>query len=205
MDSIDKRHFETVAIHAGQEPDASTGALVTPVYQTATFQQDGIGLNRGYEYSRTGNPTRTALERTLAAIEMGSHALAFVSGMAAVDTVLRLLQPGDHVVAGNDVYGGTYRLLERVHGRQGLSVSWVDTTDAAGVAGAIREKTRLIWLETPSNPRLRLSDVEAVLVVEDNLLRLSVGLEHRDDLIADLSQALEGVVTSEGVLGVAAG
>src|SRR3970282_740208 len=106
-------HFETLAIHAGQEPDPTTGAVMTPIYQTSTYAQDGVGKPRGYEYSRTGNPTRTALEACLAALEEGKHGLAFASGMAATDAIIRLLSPGDHVLAGNDVYGGTFRLFDK--------------------------------------------------------------------------------------------
>jgi cystathionine beta-lyase/cystathionine gamma-synthase len=154
--------FETLAIHAGQEADPTTGAVMTPIYQTATYIQDGVGEHRGYEYSRTGNPTRTALESCLAALEGAEHCLAFASGMAATDAVLRLLAPGDHVVAGNDVYGGTYRLFERVLRPYGLVFTYVDVTDAGGVAAALRPETRLVWLETPTNPLLNLCDLGAV-------------------------------------------
>ncbi|OGO50017.1 MAG: cystathionine gamma-synthase [Chloroflexi bacterium RBG_16_64_43] len=154
--------FETQAIHAGQDPDSATGAVMTPIYQTSTFAQQGVGRHRGYEYARTGNPTRTALEACLAALEGGAHGLAFASGMAATDTVLRLLAPGDHVVAGRDVYGGTYRLFERVLKGYGLEFSYVDTTQLSDVESALRPNTRLVWLETPSNPLLRISDLRAV-------------------------------------------
>jgi cystathionine gamma-synthase len=155
-------HFETRAIHAGQPPDRETGAIVTPIYQTATFAQDAVGAPRGYEYSRTGNPTRAALESCLASLEEGTHGLAFASGMAATDTVARLLAPGDHVLMGDDVYGGTYRLFRRVWEGFGISFSVVDMADLAAVSGALRANTRLVWLETPTNPLLRLADIEAV-------------------------------------------
>ena len=154
--------FETQAIHAGQDPDPATGAVMTPIYQTSTFAQQGVGRHRGYEYARTGNPTRTALEACLAALEGGAHGLAFASGMAATDTVLRLLAPGDHVVAGRDVYGGTYRLFERVLKAYGLQFSYADTAQLAEIESALRPNTRLVWLETPSNPLLRISDLRAV-------------------------------------------
>lgn len=154
--------FETLAIHAGQEPDRLTGAVTVPVYQTSTFQQDGIGRPRGYEYSRTGNPTRTALETALAAVEGGAGAAAFASGVAATAAVLHLLQPGDHVVAGDDLYGGTYRLFERYFRPWGLAFDYVRATDPEAYRAAMRPSTRLIWVETPTNPLLRLVDIEAV-------------------------------------------
>jgi cystathionine beta-lyase/cystathionine gamma-synthase len=155
--------FETECIHAGQSPDPTTGAVMTPIYQTATYVQDSVGRPRGYEYSRTGNPTRTALEACLAALEKGEFGLAFSSGMAATDTVLRLLDPGDHVLAGNDVYGGTFRLFERVLRIYGLDFTYVDTTDLDQVKAALLPNTRLIWLETPSNPMLRVSDISSIV------------------------------------------
>src|SRR4030065_441443 len=147
--------FETLAIHAGQEPDPLTGAVMTPIYQTSTYVQDGVGKARhGYEYSRTKNPTRLALENCLAALEGTEFGLAFASGMAATDAVLRLIDGGGHVVAGNDVYGGTFRLFDRVLRRYGLRFDFLDTTDPESVATAITPKTRLVWLETPTNPLL---------------------------------------------------
>jgi cystathionine beta-lyase/cystathionine gamma-synthase len=160
-------HFETAAIHAGQEPDPTTGAVMTPIYQTSTYAQDGVGRHRGYEYSRTGNPTRAALEACLAALEAGEWGLAFASGMAATDTVLRLLSPGDHVVAGNDVYGGTYRLFERVLRPYGLDFTYVDASDLGQVAAALRPTTRLVWLETPTNPLLGIADIAGVAALLD--------------------------------------
>jgi len=155
--------FESLCIHAGVEPDPQTGAVMTPIYQTSTYVQDGVGKPRGgYEYSRTKNPTRAALEAALAALEGASYGLAFASGMAAIDTVLRLLNPGDHVIAGNDVYGGTFRLFDKVLRRYGLTFTFVDTTDPDQVAAALRAETRMIWLETPSNPLLRVTDIAAL-------------------------------------------
>jgi cystathionine beta-lyase/cystathionine gamma-synthase len=154
--------LETRAVHAGQEPDPQTGAVIVPIYQTSTYAQDGVGQPRGYEYSRTGNPTRTALETALAALERGKYALAFASGMAAIDTVARLLEPGDHILAGDDLYGGTYRLFRRVWEQFGVRSSLVDMTDLATVAAAVTPRTRLVWIETPTNPWLRLVDIAAV-------------------------------------------
>ena len=154
--------FETLAIHAGQQPDPSTGAVMTPIYQTSTYAQQGVGRHQGYEYSRTGNPTRTALEACLAELEGGGFGLAFASGMAATDAVLRLLSPGDHVLAGDDVYGGTFRLFDKEFRRYGLEFTYVDTTDLREVAAALRPTTRLVWLETPSNPLLNVTDVRGV-------------------------------------------
>ncbi len=169
-------HLETLAIHAGQAPDPTTGAIMTPIYQTSTFVQSAPAEHKGYEYSRSGNPTRTALEDCIAALEKGRFGLAFASGLAAIDTVLRLLSPGDHVIVGNDVYGGTYRLFERVFARYGLLFSWIDLTDLAAVQAAFTPQTRLLWLETPTNPLMALADISAlaqsapsnVLVAVDN-------------------------------------
>ena len=158
--------FESLAIHAGQEPDPNNGAVMTPIYQTSTYAQDGIGKTRqGYEYSRTKNPTRFALENCLAALEGGTYGLAFSSGMAATDTVLRLLSSGDHVLAGNDVYGGTFRLFDKVLTRYGLKFDFIDTTDPENVADALTPQTRIVWLETPSNPLLSITDIRAVAEV----------------------------------------
>ncbi len=155
--------FETAAIHAGQEPDPNNGAVMTPVYLTSTYMQDGVGRPRqGYEYSRTMNPTRKALQDCLAALEGGSFGLAFASGLAATDTVLRLLNADSHVLAGNDVYGGTFRLFDKVLRRFHLDFTFADTTDPESVAEAMTPSTRLVWLETPTNPFLRVTDIRAV-------------------------------------------
>jgi cystathionine gamma-synthase len=155
--------FETLAIHAGQEPDPNNGAVMTPVYFTSTYMQDGIGKPRqGYEYSRTLNPTRKALQDCLAELESGTWGLAFASGMAATDTVLRMLKSGDHVVAGNDVYGGTFRLFDKILRRFGLDFTFADTTDPENLAEASTPSTKIVWLETPTNPLLAVTDIRAV-------------------------------------------
>ncbi len=154
--------FETRAIHDGQEPDPLTGAVTVPVYQTSTFRQDGIGRPRGYEYSRTDNPTRRALETALASLEGGSHGLAFASGVAATSAVLSLLRPGDRVLAGDDLYGGTYRLFERHFRPWGLRIDYAPAEDSEAFLSALTDDTRLVWLETPTNPLLRLADIAAV-------------------------------------------
>ena len=156
-------NFETLAIHAGQEPDPNNGAVMTPVYLTSTYMQDGVGKPRqGYEYSRTMNPTRKALQDCLAALEGGQYGLAFASGLAATDTVLRLLDSDSHVLAGNDVYGGTFRLFDKVLRRFKLDFTFADTTDPESMADALTPSTRLVWLETPTNPLLRVTDIRAV-------------------------------------------
>jgi cystathionine beta-lyase/cystathionine gamma-synthase len=157
--------FETLSIHAGQEPDPTTGAVMTPIYQTSTFTQLGVGRHRGYEYARTGNPTRAALEKCLAALENAAYGLAFASGMAAIDAVLRLLPAGAHILAGNDIYGGTYRLFERLLRPYGLDFSYVDTGEIEQVAAAIKPNTRMLWLETPTNPLLGVSDIRILAEV----------------------------------------
>ncbi|MCU1575891.1 MAG: cystathionine gamma-synthase [Leifsonia sp.] len=176
----DSHGFSTRAIHAGQEFDPTTGAIIPPIYQTSTFVQDGIGgLRGGYEYGRSGNPTRTSLQTLLASLEGGAHAYSFSSGLAAEDVLLRaVLKPGDHVVLGTDVYGGTHRLINRVHGGWGIRNSTVDLGDHAAVEAALAtDSTRILWIETPSNPLIHISDIAALaalghaagaLVVVDN-------------------------------------
>ncbi|MFD8230418.1 cystathionine gamma-synthase [Streptomyces sp. NPDC059696] len=161
------QHFETLAIHAGNTADPLTGAVVPPIYQVSTYKQDGVGgLRGGYEYSRSANPTRTALEENLAALEGGRRGLAFASGLAAEDCLLRtLLSPGDHVVIPNDAYGGTFRLFAKVVARWGVEWSVADTGDAAAVRAAITPKTKIVWVETPSNPLLGITDIAAVAQV----------------------------------------
>jgi cystathionine beta-lyase/cystathionine gamma-synthase len=155
--------FETLAIHAGQEPDPLTGAVMTPIYQTATYKQDGVGKPRnGYEYSRTKNPTRKVLEDCLAELESGKFGFAFASGLAATNTVLQMFKSGDHVLAGNDVYGGTFRLFDKVLRPFGLDFTYVDTTDPENVAEVLTPRTRLVWLETPTNPLLSVTNIRAV-------------------------------------------
>ncbi|MET9535843.1 cystathionine gamma-synthase [Streptomyces sp. NPDC006649] len=163
QDSV-HQSFETLAIHAGNTADPLTGAVVPPIYQVSTFKQDGVGgLRGGYEYSRSGNPTRTALEENLAALEGGRRGLAFASGLAAEDCLLRtLLTPGDHVVIPNDAYGGTFRLFAKVVSRWGVEWSVADTTDPASVRAAMTPRTKVVWVETPSNPLLGITDIAAV-------------------------------------------
>ncbi len=157
-----KQGFETLAIHAGQDPDVTTGAVVVPIYQTSTYAQEAVGKHKGYEYSRTGNPTRTALETCLAALESADWALAFASGMAATDAVAHLLQAGDHVVMGDDVYGGTHRLFARVFDRAGIALTAVDMRRPGEVRRALRRRTKLVWMESPTNPLLQVVDIAAV-------------------------------------------
>ena len=156
-------HFNTRAVHAGMEPDPATGAVMTPIYQTSTYAQTGINEHRGYDYARTDNPTRSALQTALAALEGGRYGLAFSSGMAAIDTLLRLVAPGQRVVCGNDLYGGTFRLFDKVVAPTGVRFTFVDTSDTAAVAVELaREPARLVWLESPTNPTLRLADIAAI-------------------------------------------
>ncbi len=183
------QNFDTIAIHAGQEFDPTTGAVIPPIYQTSTYVQESIGnLRGGYEYSRGGNPTRTVLETLLAALEGGKHGLSFASGLAAEDTILRaLLAPGDHIVLGNDVYGGTHRLINKVHGAWGVQNSTVEMSDLAAVEQAIIPgETKILWVETPSNPLMKISDIAAlaelghrfgVTVIVDNTFA-SPALQH---------------------------
>jgi len=152
--------IETIAIHAGQQPDPHTGAVTVPVYQTSTYEQDAVGQDRGYEYSRTGNPTRDALETSIASLEGGDFGRAFASGMAAEDTILRLLNPGDHVVMGNDAYGGTFRLISKVLTRFNIDWTAVNFANPTEIEEAITGNTRMLWTETPSNPLLSVVDIE---------------------------------------------
>ena len=154
--------FATRAIHAGQEPEPQTGSVIVPIYQTSTYAQEEVGVHKGYEYSRTDNPTRTALQACLAALEGGTYALAFASGLGATTTLMLMLKAGAHVVVGDDVYGGTYRLFQRVMTDHGLVFDFVDTSDPQAVAAALRPETRMIWLETPTNPLLKLADIRAI-------------------------------------------
>lgn len=197
MTSTDDARFETLAIHAGQPADATTGAVIPPVHFSTTFVQDGIGnLRGGYEYGRSGNPTRTALEQQLAALDGGAHGVSFASGLAAEDALLRAaLRPGDQVLIGNDAYGGTYRLIARVLAPWGVRVRVVDSSDPAAVRAAIAERApRLVWVETPSNPLMRIVDIAAVadiahasgaLLVVDNTFA-TPALQRPLDLGADV-------------------
>lgn len=186
--------FATKAIHAGQQADPTTGAVMTPIYQTSTYQQKAPGDHKGFEYSRGTNPTRKALEDCMAALENGNFGLAFSSGMAATDCVLRLLKPGDEVVTGDDLYGGSYRIFTKVYEPMGIKFTFVDTSDVEAVRGAITDKTKLIWVETPTNPTLKLADIAAiaevtkenkVLYVVDNTFA-SPYLQNPLDLGADI-------------------
>src|SRR6186713_870619 len=152
----------TKYIHAGAEPDPSTGAIMTPIYQTSTYVQEAPGKNKGYEYARSQNPTRTALERAFAEIENAKYALAFSSGVAATDAVIKLLEPGDEVICGNDMYGGTYRLFTKVFEKFGIRFIYVDTTKVSNISSSITDKTKLVWLETPTNPLMNITDIAAV-------------------------------------------
>jgi len=164
--------FETRAIHEGQTPDPTTGAVITPVYQTSTYQQEAIGKHKGYEYSRTGNPTRRALEEAIASLEGGKHGFAFASGVAATAAVFSLLKKGDHLIAGDDLYGGTHRLLENVFRRWGLKATYADVDDIHTFSKAVQKNTKLIWVETPTNPLLKIIDIRklAEIAKKENIL-----------------------------------
>ncbi|MEQ9220870.1 MAG: cystathionine gamma-synthase [Cyclobacteriaceae bacterium] len=186
--------FGTKAIHAGQEPDPSTGAIMTPVYQTSTYVQSSPGKHKGYEYARTQNPTRSALEANLAALENAKYARCFGSGLAATDTVMKLLNPGDEVVCTNDLYGGTYRLFTSVYAKYGIKFHFIDMLDLQEVEKVVSDKTKMIWLETPTNPMLQIIDIKSVteiakrheaLTVVDNTFA-SPYLQNPIDLNADV-------------------
>ena len=165
----DKKGFDTRAIHAGQKNDPVTGAVMTPIYATSTYAQESPGVHKGYEYSRTSNPTRKALEDCIASLENGDKGFAFASGMAATSTILELLDSGDHVIASDDLYGGTYRLMEDVRKRtSSLDFSFVDFSKTSNILDTIRPNTKMLWLETPSNPLLKITDLDAVSSVVDN-------------------------------------
>ncbi len=172
-----KKHthgFGTLAVHAGQEADSATGAIMTPIYQTSTFVQSAPAVHKGYDYSRAGNPTRTALEKNLAALEDAKFCAAFSSGMGAIDAVVKLLKTGDHIIAGNDLYGGTYRIFERVFNQFGLEFDFIDMSDPRNVRAAMKLNTRMIWVETPTNPLLRIVDIEGVALIAKKSGALSV-------------------------------
>jgi cystathionine gamma-lyase len=154
--------FATKAIHAGQEPDPTTGAIMTPIYQTSTYVQTAPGNHKGYEYSRTHNPTRTALEKNLAALEDGKHGLCFSSGMAAEDCIIKLLSPGDEVISTNDLYGGSYRLFTKIFAQYGIKFHFTSMANVADIAKLVNKNTKLIWVETPTNPMLNIIDIKAV-------------------------------------------
>jgi cystathionine beta-lyase/cystathionine gamma-synthase len=172
----DNARFSTVCIHAGQEPDPSTGAIITPIYQTSTYVQEAVGRHKGFEYARTQNPTRLALEKNIAAIEGGKAAYAFASGMAAIDVITTMLEAGDHVVVTDNTYGGTYRLFEQVLRRYQLSFTYVDTSCLESIERAIRPETKMLFIETPTNPVMRLTDLSAVS---------EIGRKHRVKVVVD--------------------
>ena len=154
--------FGTKAIHAGVKPDESTGAIMTPIYQTSTYVQDGVGNHKGYQYSRTQNPTRHALEKNLAALENGKHGACFGSGLAAIDCVIKMLNPGDEVVSTNDLYGGTFRLFKTIFEKYGIKFHFIGMSDPSEVEAAVNKNTKLIWVETPTNPMINIIDIEAM-------------------------------------------
>ena len=164
--------FSTDAIHAGQIPDPVTGAVITPIYQTSTYAQEELGKNKGYEYGRTHNFTRAALEANIAALEKGKYGIAFSSGLSATHALMSLVKAGDHIIVSNNVYGGTYRLFELIMKDYGLSFSWVDTVNTANIEAAIRPETRMVMIETPTNPMLNITDIKAVAAIckKNNLI-----------------------------------
>ncbi|GAB5538829.1 MAG: cystathionine gamma-synthase [Salibacteraceae bacterium] len=190
----DDYHFDTKALHAGIEPDSATGAIMTPIYQTSTYAQSRPGENKGYEYSRTQNPTRHALEKNLAALENAKHGLAFGSGLAAIDACLRLLKPGDEIVSTNDLYGGTYRLFTKIHAQYGLKFHFTGMHTIQAAEAEINENTKMLWVETPTNPTMNIIDIHAfatlakkynLLLVVDNTFA-SPYLQNPLDLGADI-------------------
>ncbi|MEN9972423.1 MAG: hypothetical protein RIS20_770 [Bacteroidota bacterium] len=162
LHKIQHMKFATKAIHAGVHPDPATGAIMTPIYQTSTYVQDGVGNHKGYEYSRTQNPTRHALEKNIAAIENGKYGACFGSGLAAIDCVLKMLNPGDEVISTNDLYGGSYRIFKTIFEKYGIIFHFVNMQDVAAVAALVNEKTKMIWVETPTNPMMNIVDIEAM-------------------------------------------
>jgi cystathionine beta-lyase/cystathionine gamma-synthase len=167
--------FETRAIHVGQEPDPATGAVITPIYQTSTYVQESVGVHKGYEYSRTDNPTRTALQQVLASLEGGQWALSYASGLAATQNIFYLLRPGDHILLSDDAYGGTYRLVAKVMANYGIEFSLVDMSDLDAVRHGLRPETRIVWVETPTNPYLKIVDIRGVAnLLEGHPARLVV-------------------------------
>jgi len=162
LHKIQHMKFATKAIHAGVHPDPATGAIMTPIYQTSTYVQDGVGNHKGYEYSRTQNPTRHALEKNIAAIENGKYGACFGSGLAAIDCVLKMLNPGDEVISTNDLYGGSYRIFKTIFEKYGIIFHFVNMQDVDAVAALVNENTKMIWVETPTNPMMNIVDIEAM-------------------------------------------
>ena len=169
--------FATKAIHAGQEPDPTTGAVMTPIYQTSTFWQESPGKHQGYAYARGKNPTRTALQGCIAALENGKHALCFSSGMGAIDAVVKLLKPGDEVITGNDLYGGTYRMFTKIFANYGIKFHFIDLNNAQNIVASINSNTKLIWIETPTNPTMQIVDIEACAKIA-NTHNLILGVDN---------------------------
>jgi cystathionine beta-lyase/cystathionine gamma-synthase len=167
--------FSTICIHAGQEPDPSTGAIITPIYQTSTYVQEGLGQHKGFEYGRTQNPTRMAMEANLAAIEAGTAGFAFASGMAAIDALLTRLESGDHLVVSDNTYGGTFRLFERVRRKFGLDFTYVDTSELSQIEKALQPNTKYLFIETPTNPMLRVTDLAAASDLSTGTATASAG------------------------------
>ena len=164
--------FQTDAVHAGQTPEPLSGAITTPIYQTSTYQQEELGKHKGYEYGRTHNPTREAMEKNIAALEKGKYGVAYSSGLSSVQALMGLLKQGDHVVISNNVYGGTYRQLEDNMTNYGLSFSWIDTSELTNIEKAIRDNTKMIYIETPTNPMLNLTDIKGTTEIakKNNLI-----------------------------------
>ena len=160
--------FNTKVIHAGIHPDPATGAIMTPIYQTSTYVQEEIGLHKGFEYSRTGNPTRAALESNLAALESGKYGACFGSGLAAIDCVIKMLNPGDEVISTNDLYGGSYRIFKTIFEKYGIHFHFVDMVDVQNISNKINDKTKLIWIETPTNPMMNVIDVKSIVEIAKN-------------------------------------
>jgi cystathionine gamma-lyase len=171
---IDKLGFDTLAIHAGQDPEPTTGAVMVPIFQTSTYAQESPGSHRGYEYSRTHNPTRTAYQNCVAALEGGKHGIAYASGMAAIDGILRMFKTGDHVVCCDDVYGGTFRLFDKVLKRYGLDFTFVDLSNLSKAEAAFKPNTKLLWMETPTNPLLKILDIQELTGIAKKRKALSV-------------------------------
>lgn len=176
--SSNNQKLATKMIHAGVRPDPTTGAIMTPIYQTSTYVQEAPDKHKGYDYSRAGNPTRAALEEAIATIENGKHGLAFSSGVAATDAVLKLLNPGDEIIAGSDMYGGTYRIFEKMFKRFGIIFHYVDMRDAENIRPLINEKTKLIWTETPTNPLINITDIEAVVKIARSFKNILVCVDN---------------------------
>jgi cystathionine gamma-lyase len=194
MSSNKKMNFGTKVIHAGVQPDPSTGAIMTPIFQTSTYVQNAPGEHKGYEYARTQNPTRSVLEENIAALENGKHGICFASGLAAMDAILKLLNPGDEVISTNDLYGGSYRLMNKVYGKYGISFKFIDLSESSNLALSLSDKTKMLWIETPTNPMLSIVDIKhlssiakakGITVVVDNTFA-SPYLQTPLDLGADI-------------------